>query len=673
MAEDKDQSADTRLAEVIQYYQSSADATYAARQNAERDRDYVDNKQWTSAEEAELKKRGQPCVTINRIKPKVDYLLGLERRGRTDPRAFPRTPMDEDAAHAATDAIRYVCDIQDFSEKRSDVFDNVIVEGFGGLIIEANAKQEILLRRIPWDRLFYDHHSRERNFSDARYVGIVMWMDEDAAVAMYGKEAKEVLANCQSVEGDNDSTYEDKPQHQRWYDGKRKRVKLCETYYRESGRWMHCVYTKAGFIIEPHDSPYLDEDGEPGNPIQLVSCHVDRDGNRYGVVRQLIGPQDEVNKRRSKALHLLSVQKIISERGAVDDIQRAKKEFAKPDGWIERNPGMEVEVIQTSDLAKAHFDLLQEAKGEIDAVGANAALQGKEEGSDSGRALMAKQQGGLTELGPVYDALKLWQRAVYRQIWARIKQFWTAEKWIRVTDDEKNVQFVALNQQAIDPATGQPTLQNDVSRMDVDIILDDVPDVVSIQAEEFQMLSEAYKANPQTPVNPQGIPFDIVIESSNLRSKDKILQRLRGEGPDGQPLPQQGQPQIPPEVQAHQMNMMGFEAAGAEAKAMQERARAEQEAVKVEQLRAQIENERTKPEREAQAQREQLQHKAQQAAQKQDAPARKPGEGRQTDQALMTAISGLTAIVQELHKPRVTTIQHDENGRPVGAISAPAQ
>ena len=518
------------LAKLVQWYEEAEDATHSARKLSERDRDYYDNKQLTSSEEATLKARGQPSVIINRIKPKVDYLLGTERQTRTDPKAAPRTPMDEDAAHAATDAIRFVCDTANFPKVRSDVFDNMGVEGAGGAICEWDGKK-ITIKRISWDRLFWDPHSRERDFSDAKYTGIVVWMDRDDAIARY-PESKELIESA-VAEGELSTTYEDKPA--RWIDKRRNRVKLCQIYFKEGGVEHFAVYTKAGFVTEPKPSEYMDEDGVPMCPLKLVSCHVDRENNRYGIVRQLISIQDEINKRRSKALHLISVRQFRSERGAVEDVARAKKEAAKPDGWIETNPGFEFELLKTGDMAAAQFQLLQEAKGEIDTVGASAYLTGKDDDAQSGRALQARQQGGMMELGPLFDALKMWQKSVYECIWCMVKQFWTGETWVRVTDDENNVKFVGLNQPQkdemgmpmVDPATGQQVLQNDVSKMNVDIILEDVPDTINIQAEQFQMLTEIAKA-----YGPEVIPPDIIIEASSLRNKKALLEKMRGEGQD---------------------------------------------------------------------------------------------------------------------------------------------
>ena len=101
-------------------------------QLAERDRDYYDHAHWTKAELDELKKRGQPPTVINKIHDKVSLLCGLERKASTDPKAFSRTPEEEDLADAATQALRYIADDNNFPLVRSAVFENMLIEGAGG-------------------------------------------------------------------------------------------------------------------------------------------------------------------------------------------------------------------------------------------------------------------------------------------------------------------------------------------------------------------------------------------------------------------------------------------------------------------------------------------------------------------------------------------------------------
>ena len=584
--------SDDTLATLVQWFEAAEQATETSRAEAERDRDYRHGVQWTPEEIATLEKRKQPIVTIDRIGPKVDFLLGMEQQQRSDPKAFPRTPKEQEGADAATDSLRYVLDENRWDRVRSEDFDNFIVEGSCGVdvrIVEKYGEQCVEVIPIMWDRMFYDPHSRRKDFSDAKYLGQCVWMDVEDAKREWPDAEESLDSTMASEAATTGQTFDDAPRTH-WADPKRKRVRIVEMWTVEDGRVWHTKFTKAGSLSRM-ESPYVDEEGKPEWGFVFGSCYVDREGNRFGVVRRWISLQDEINKRRSKAMHILNVRQVKAERGAVEDLNKARAELAKPDGYIEVTPGMEFEVLPTNDMAAAQFQLLQEAKSEIDAVGVNAALSGNEGRNMSGRALMARSEQGLNELGPVFDGFKQWQLDVYRKVWNRVRQFWTAEKWIRVTDNEANVKYVGLNQpmtlgdqlrqeleqsgQLITPDMEQqlkmdPRMQavvgvrNSVADMDVDIVLDTVPATASLQIEQFQELAGLAKYGVQ-------IPPDALIEASQLRNKDKILESMRGGDKN----------KIPPQVQ------QAMQQAQAEIQRLQQELQKAQSGVAVEQMRGQ--------------------------------------------------------------------------------------
>ena len=515
--------------------ENATDLTADAREASERDRDYYDGYQYTAEEIAELTRRKQPIITTNRIKRKIDGMIGIEQRGRTDPRALPRTPAHVQVADIATQALMFVDDVTRFDAKRSLVFENQLVEGYGGVEIVAEMKRgkmEIVINRLRWEEIFFDPASREKDFSDASYMGVMKWMSLDKAIATYGPENEEILQSSITTTQDGE-TFDDRPNKStvfRWGDKKQRRVRVAQMYYLSEGQWYLAIFTGGGEIFNDL-SPYIDEDGKPYNPMELLSCYVDRENRRYGVVRDWISPQDEVNKRRSKALHLLNSRQTAGVKGAVKSIEAMKKELAKPDGHVEididaadgaREAGIPAwQMLPTTDMAQGNLQLLQEAKNEIDLLGPNPQLLGENSQSQSGRAIMAQQQAGLSELAPVYDQLRDWTLRVYRQMWMRIRQYWTEERYIRVTDDMQAPQFIMLNQTVgFDPYTMSPQMQNAVAEMDVDIIINDAPDVVTLQQEEFEQLATLAQ---------QGIPIppEMLIESSSARNKQKLLEMMQ--------------------------------------------------------------------------------------------------------------------------------------------------
>lgn len=554
---------------LVRDYESAEQASQDAREESSRARDYYDGRQLTADQIKALKARKQPIVIENLIRPKVDYLCGLERQTRTDPKAYARTAIHEDDANAATDSLRYVADDEDFDIKRSGVFQNMLVEGFGGVeVTHKNIKGGIdpKITLLEWDRLFYDPHSCKPDFSDAEYMGFITWMDLAKAKRRWTEKQDVLETTLGKGTSDLFDTYEDKPRWANWSDTRRKRVRIVTIYKLVDDVWHRGVFTLAGELEPLAPSPYLDEEGRPENAMILQSAFVDRDNDRYGLVRDFMTLQDEVNKRRSKFLHLSNSRQVRVGLNYTGTPEQARKELSRPDGIIIADQG-DVEIIGTGDMAAGHFNLLAEAKQAIQAVGPNATMQGKSGQDQSGRAILALQQGGMTEIAPLLDNLRHFNIRVFRALWNRVRQLWTGERWVRVTDDEKNVRFVGINttkgnlaalkvrdamkagqidqQQAMqfamqieaDPSMQEPA--NAIAELDVDIQIDEIANSPSLQFEQFDQLT---KLAPMTP--PQFLPtmFEMLVEASSLRNKDKlreIMDQAKSQGPD--PMQQQMQ------------------------------------------------------------------------------------------------------------------------------------
>lgn len=565
------------LSTFIQQFEEAENVTRDSRTLAERDRDYFDEKQLTAEEKSALAKRGQPAVVYNRVKRKVNSMMGLEKQTRKDPKAFPRNPDDDKAAQAATDVLRFVCEDSRWDDKRSQAARELAIEGTCAIMVggkQTRKGNDPDIRRIAWNRFYYDAHSSEFDFADAAFMGVVIWMDLDKATAKF-PDAKDILEITWSKAKDSD-TYDDAPKNNLWADYKRKRVRICEHYYLSTDGWKFCMFTEGGFVVDPQASPYLGEDKEPECPIKAVSLYVDRENNRYGEVRTMIGAQDEINKRRSKALHLVSQRQVRVSPALGQNAATIRKELSRADGVFIGEQG-EVEILATNDMANGNFQLLQEAKNEIDLQGPNAALGGKNEGDMSGRAIIAQQQGGMTELATYLDCIRVLSLAVYRSVWYRVQQYWDAERWVRITDDEQNMRFVGINQPvtalqqmanqmgitkeniqqamqeapemvqqlqafASDPRSQMVVeVENAVTELDVDILVDEGIDTPTIAAEEFQtMMKLAGTGMIQ-------IPPDVLIEASSLRNKDRLLEMMK-EGPS------------PEQQQAQQLQLAGEQA-----------------------------------------------------------------------------------------------------------------
>lgn len=519
------------------YEQNKSDEMKEAREA----RQYYHDKQWTEEEEKKLNARGQQATTRNRIKRKVDFLVGIEQRLRRDPKAYPRTPQHEKDADTATSGLRYVCDTYGWSSVSSDGMHNGLVSGIGVAFIGIEGRDPSL-RDVSVDRFFYDPRSIKPDFSDARFMGLHLWFDVDEAQERWEDKAKEIASLLESSGTSSTTSIIEQDRNQQWGDLEHRRIRVVEfwekkaikgplmgsTYITPAGSlpmygWHYC-YFSGDVLLEGGWSPYKGLDGEPDCPYVAWSPYVDEKGVRYGIVRTMKSVQDEINHSSSKLLHRITTRQFFYREGAVEDVDVFSQQIARPDGKIKilehAKWGEDVGLVDDNVRMQGEAERHQMALSEMENYGPNPGLVGQGQGVDgaSGRALLAQRDSGMTELSPVFERHRDWKLRCYRKMWARIRQTWTAEKWIRVTDDEDAIQFVQLNSYQIDPMSGQIVGQNIIAQVDVDIMLDEGPDTITMNEELLQTLSQLSSVPPPM--------WKVFIELSNTPQKDKLFKMI---------------------------------------------------------------------------------------------------------------------------------------------------
>lgn len=490
-------------------------------EEAKEARRYYHGAQWTAEQIKILKKRKQPIATLNRIGRKIDGVVGLLERLRQDPKAFPRTPQHADGADLATAVIRYALDEQEWKPKSAEIARDGAIEGIGGLeinLVQGDTRdpsdRDIELDIVEPESFFYDPRSKRADFSDATYMGVGKWMDLEAAKEMFPDKADEIEASLTSgTELTSNPDNENK-----WFNSELKHVRVVDIWYRHKGEWCYSIFTGATILMEGK-SYLVDEKGRTECKYVMYSGSVDHDGDRYGFVRNMKSSQDSINFKESKLNHILGSRRLIMTNGAVENVETTRKEWARPDGVVIVNPGGEVKPDdQTFDFA-GWSKLLVDAKQEIEGFGPNPQLLGQGSEQQSGRAISLLQQAGIAELGPYIQGFKGWKVRVYRAVLNALQQNWTAERYIRVTDDENLTQFIKVNGLGIDPMTGHPTIVNAIGSLDVDIIIDEGPDTINMMADTYDALLALASSGAQ-------VPPAVLIELSpgiDARTKKKVL------------------------------------------------------------------------------------------------------------------------------------------------------
>jgi len=536
---------DQYLRDLKRKFMRSQEICEPARKNWEADQDYYDGNQWTDQEKQILLSRKQPALVANETKASVNGVIGLIERGRTDPKAWGRTPNDSDSAEIATDCLRYVADEQRFQAIKSKGLKDYFVPGVVVAVVEIDQQREVVIRKGRPEEFFYDPYSRESDFMDARYKGLAKWMDEADALALTDDEKIRGFIRM-SVDNNGllaNETHEDRPAGWAWADSKTRRVMVIEMYHRKGGEWWRTLFV-SNAIIEDGRAPYVDDRGRSFCNLIAQSAYVDRQNQRYGIVRDLRGPQDGLNKTASKITHILNVAKLRVDP-AVQDHDEVRAEWAKPDGIIVAK-AEQVEEIGDRNLTPGHAQILEYWDSKMRRLSPTPAIIGRQTGGQSGRALLAEQQAGMTEMAGLLAQLNDWELRVYRAVWYCIKQFWTEPKYVRVTDDESAPKYILLNgpepvtdengQPVVDPMTGQPQMRmRTPAKMDVDIVLDTTPDTAVIQEEQFTKLAELWGMAVSAGQEPP-FPFATLIKASSLPHKRMLLDEMKK---PPQPTPQQ--------------------------------------------------------------------------------------------------------------------------------------
>jgi hypothetical protein len=439
------------------------------RVEAEKCGEYYDGNQWTEEEKQTLKDRGQPDVTINRIKPRIDSILGIQQALRVDTKAYPGRDREQES-EAVSEKLREIEDANDFDELETKVFKSQIVAGRGWFKVKKEwdgLDNRYRIERKDYRDVVVDMYSREPDLSDAKQVSETVMTELEDAIDLF-PEYEEKLRACVdegkmlgyaqdkvhvNIQGDQYKSGEslEYQDFNDFVDRERERVRLVTTYYRnlkarkfffspgedpidvtemdsksletlqqakpegkvetQHKRTLNSVTFCWNCILE-HKKDIRPHDGDAKFPLIPSQGYQEfKTGQPYSLIRQMIDPQNEVNKRRSKLLHMLSVNQIRFEEGAFENEGEARRQFMRPDGWIKQRKEFQVVVDNNLDVAMSHFNLLNQATQEIDNAAAGKELEGRSN-SSSGREFQLRQQQATQPIREMFSNLRAARRRV---------------------------------------------------------------------------------------------------------------------------------------------------------------------------------------------------------------------------------------------------------------------
>lgn len=603
---------DEQLHASIRSVDSALESTREFDELARKRRRYVNGVQWTDQEKAILNADGVPILTFNLTGPKIRSMLGVEVVGRTDPVARSRNGGEDDAAaDIATAILRYVTEKTKWNTERSLCRADYYIEGTMAVAVGAiegpDGAMQVDIKHIPWNRIYYDPYSSYLDFRDAKYYGTVTWQDEEDAIEEWEKinpHAREIYANASSrITSVSSDKHDDNLSLWATTESGRRRVKTTTRWFKEGGEWKYEAFCSGGYLVEPRISPYHDENGNSRPGMILRSCYIREENERFGIVDDLISPQDEVNKRRSRSLYLMNSYTIIGDKGAVDVPSKTLRDIHKSSAYIEKNPGKELQVMDKRAQATDNLSMMSEAMQKFDIIGPSDSLIGGASADASGKSIELRQKSALLKYGDVLDGAREWELEVYREAWYRVLQYWETERYVEVTDDPMSPQYVGLNVQRdvtmyealAERGFGDDVIasmlqsgrlrtedlsrvvstrvENDIKKLDVDIMLDTGPDYKTMRQEQLDKLSDLLGQIGQgLPQQTLSALVEMMVELSPMdnRLRKRILSTMR-------PTPEQQQIAADEQQKQQQINdhMVKIQIQKAEAEVMKLRSDAE--------------------------------------------------------------------------------------------------
>jgi hypothetical protein len=554
---------------LMDYRAKELDRQHENRAEMAQDEDFYDNIQWDAKDAATVEERGQKALVYNVISASVDWVLGTEKRSRSDHKILPRRKEDGKPAERKSQLLKYLSDVNRTPFHVSRAFADEVKVGIGwteDYVDDEGEDEPIRTRYESWRRILWDSTSNELDLSDARYLFRDKWVDQDVALAIFpdrhgvlDRSALQALdIHTMGDDGDDAGDYAelelDHSAHivdRVGFGYHRPRVRLIEGWVRIP---VEVQKMKGGpFNREIYDkfSPGHREAVESGEAVlvkkMMMRMHVaiftsigmlwfsespyrhnrfpftpywgkrrGRDNLPYGMIRGLKGMQEDINKRASKALWILSSNKVIMDEGAVDDIEEFRKEIARPDAVIVKIPGKDLKIDVDRELSQYQLEMMSRSIAMIQqSSGVTDELLGRETGAKSGIAIGRRQDQGSMATMHFFDNLRFASQISGENRLSLVEQFIDEPKAFRITNMRGAPEYIEVN-------NGLP--ENDIQRSKADFVITDADwKATQRQAQMDELMELVSKMPPAIGM----VLLDLVVEQMDVSNRDELVKRIR--------------------------------------------------------------------------------------------------------------------------------------------------
>jgi hypothetical protein len=536
--------------------------------------------QWNPADIQQLHKARRPALTINKIISTVGNVMGEQIYNRSEIAYRPRTGAAPQTAETLTKVFKQISDANQLDWRRSDMFADGIIGSRGYLDIrmcwEKSLQGEVEITNLNPKNVVIDNDADEHDPDSWNEVFVTKWLTADDIAILYSKQDAELLRNRDSSYfpyGFDSLDYErDRfglPFNQAagaatgsGYDMSPvlRNVRVIERQHRVLSRLDHFVDPRTGdmrpvpeawdrnrivlvkqqfgYEVIPKmvkrirwtvisDSVVLHDDWSPYKHFTPVPYFpYFRRGQTIGLVENLVGPQELLNKVSSQELHVVNTTansgyKVKTGALTTMSIEELEARGAETGLVIEMNNGLdEIEKILPNPTPTGLDRISYKAEEHIKTIsGVSDSQQGMDREDVAAKAIQQKRQAASTNMAKPLDSLVRTDFMIARNVLDLVQEYYTDERILTITHDrDGQPEQVAINQVQQDGS-----VSNDLMIGEYDVVISSVPQRETLEDSQFDQ-AVTMKKDLGLP-----IPDSFIIKTSRLLNKNDLIKQMDDE------------------------------------------------------------------------------------------------------------------------------------------------
>jgi len=535
--------------------------------------------QWNPNDLALLQAQKRPALTINKILSTISNVLGEQIEQRSDISFQPRSGAPVETATTLTKVFRQISDANQLEWLRSDMFCDGIISSRGFLDVRLDFTDsmtgEVRITRMNPKNVLIDPDAEDYDpdtWNDVMATKWVTWQDIEM---LYGSADAEVLKNrgdsffaygYDSIERDRDrfgSMYNNGYYAGPWdQSAVTRNIRVIERQCKKLTRLKHFVDVKTGdmrpipdtwdkqkiaMVAQQYglgqttklvkriywtvtaDNVELHSAWSPYKYFTLVPYFpYFRHGRTIGLVENLLGPQEYLNKVTSQELHVINTTANsgwIVQTGkllnmSIEELEQRGAETGLV-AEVEGPAGEALTKIAPNQTPQGLDRFSYKAEEYIKSISGVSDYQtGNAREDVSAKAVALNQNRGAMNNAKPMDSMHRTDYILARNILAIVQEYYSEPRIMnivsnRITGDQEELK---VNQP--DPATG--TITNDLTIGEYDVVVSSTPTRETLEDSQFEQAISLRELGIQ-------LPDEVLIENSRLNKRADIIKTMRAE------------------------------------------------------------------------------------------------------------------------------------------------